>query len=215
MRVARLQPARDGGKQGLDDFLAAGGNLDELLATSATLAEQTGDLLGYQYTDLGNAHRFVAMHADRFRHSREERRWLEWRDGRWRRDVTGAAERAAVEVVEALWAQVARLPADERKDAALVGAAQPVEQRDPRDARARLDDAELVVRLDQLDSDPYLLCCGNGTLDLRTGELREPDPADLITLGTDVDYMPDAPRDALAAVPRRGVRRRRRSWSRS
>ena len=56
-------------------------------------------------------------------------------------------------------------------------------------------DAEIVVRLEQLDADPYLLSCGNGTLDLRTGELREPDPADLITLGTDVDYLPDAPRE--------------------
>jgi putative DNA primase/helicase len=67
----------------------------------------------------------------------------------------------------------------------------------PIDVRVRL--ARLLRRLrselDQLDSDPYLLSCGNGTLDLRTGELREPDPADLITLGTDVNYVPGATRE--------------------
>ena len=85
VRVTRLQPARDGGKQGLDDYLAAGGSLEELLAGAATFAEQQSDLLGQLYTDLGNAHRFVAMHGDSFRYCREERRWLEWRGGRWRR----------------------------------------------------------------------------------------------------------------------------------
>jgi len=195
VRLVRLQPATDGGKTGLDDYLAAGGDLGELLATSAALAEQRSDLLDYQFTDLGNAHRFVAMHSDRFRYSREEKRWLEWRDGRWRRDVTGAAERAATEVVETLWAQVARLPADERKAAASWA----LRSQSSTAIRAMLtlaaSDAQLVVRLDELDSDPYLLSCGNGTLDLRTGELREPDPDDLTTLGTEINYDPAAPRE--------------------
>jgi putative DNA primase/helicase len=194
VHVARLQPARDGGKQGLDDYLAAGGNLDELLATAATLAEQARDMLGFQRTDLGNAHRFVAMHADRFLYAREERRWLEWREGRWRRDITGAAERAAIETVEALWAQVVKLPADERKDAALWASRSQSAAAIQAMLRLACVDAEIAVRLDQLDTDPYLLSCGNGTIDLRSGELREPDPADLITLGTDVHYLSDAPR---------------------
>ena len=195
MHVARLQSARDGGKQGVDDFIAAGGDLGELLATSPTLAEQTGDLLPYQFTDVGNAHRFVAMHSDRFRHSREENRWLEWSRGRWRRDVTGAAERAAVEVVETLWSQIPRLPSEDRKTAVSWA----LRSQSSAALRSMLtiasSDAELVVRLEQLDGDPYLLSVGNGTVDLRTGEIREPDPSDLLTLGTDVNYAPDAPRE--------------------
>jgi putative DNA primase/helicase len=194
VRVARLQPARDGAKQGLDDYIAGGGSLGEVLATAGTLTDETGDLWAYRRTDLGNAHRFVAMHAERFRHVREERRWLEWRDGRWRRDLTGGAERAAVEVVETLWEQLAQLPADQRKDAATFAA----RSQSHGAIRAMLalasTDAEVAVRLDQLDTHPFLLSCGNGTIDLRTGELQRPDPADLITLGTDVDYVPCAPR---------------------
>jgi putative DNA primase/helicase len=194
VRITKLDGTATGEKRGLDDFLAAGGSIDELLATSATLAELTEDLLGYQNTELGNAYRFVAMHADRFRYCRQDTGWLEWRGGRWRRDLTGAAERAAVEVVEALWAQVINLPAEKRKDVA--GWA--LRSQSAHAIAAMLSIAstahELAVQLDQLDADPYLLSCGNGTLDLRTGELREANPDELLTLGTDIDYIPDAPR---------------------
>jgi putative DNA primase/helicase len=116
------------------------------------------------------------------------------RDGRWRRDVTGAAERAAIETVEALWAQVAKLPADERKAAASWAIrTQSATAITAMLKLAAVDDA-ITVRLDQLDTDPWLLSCGNGTLDLRSGELREADPDERISLGTEVDYLPAAPR---------------------
>ena len=45
---------------------------------------------------------------------------------------------------------------------------------------------------DDLDADPWAFNCLNGTLDLRTGELRDHDPADLITKRAPVVYKPDA-----------------------
>lgn len=44
----------------------------------------------------------------------------------------------------------------------------------------------------QIDLDPYLLNCANGTLDLHTLELRPHDPADRITKVTGAAYDPDA-----------------------
>jgi putative DNA primase/helicase len=195
VRIALLKPARNGDKVGLDDFIADGGDLGELLATSIPLADLARDLLDYLRTDLGNAHRFVALHGDRFRYIGEEKRWLEWRDGRWRRDITGATMRAAWEVVETLWAQIMKLEPDARADAAKWAVR--CQSRGALEAMIALaaSQEQIAVKLDQLDSDPYLLACGNGTLDLRTGELREPQPDDLITLGTDVNYVPDAPRE--------------------
>lgn len=43
-----------------------------------------------------------------------------------------------------------------------------------------------------LDADPYLINCANGTLDLRTLELRPHDPADRITKVCSAAYDPDA-----------------------
>ena len=42
-------------------------------------------------------------------------------------------------------------------------------------------EAGLVVSASELDRRPWLLNVQNGTLDLRTGELRAHDPADLLT----------------------------------
>ena len=53
-------------------------------------------------------------------------------------------------------------------------------------------EAAIVVDHADLDGDPFLLNCRNGTLDLRTGELRGHDPADLLTKIAGADYRPDA-----------------------
>jgi putative DNA primase/helicase len=46
----------------------------------------------------------------------------------------------------------------------------------------------LLVNHEDLDADPWLLNVENGTVDLRTGELRAHDPADLCTLQAPVAY---------------------------
>jgi putative DNA primase/helicase len=51
---------------------------------------------------------------------------------------------------------------------------------------------ELVVRVNSLDADPWLLNVQNGTVDLRTGELRPHNRADLITKLAPTRYDPAA-----------------------
>ena len=50
----------------------------------------------------------------------------------------------------------------------------------------------LATTTQNYDRDPFLLTVGNGTLDLRTGVLREALPRDLITRATDVPHDPSA-----------------------
>jgi putative DNA primase/helicase len=59
-----------------------------------------------------------------------------------------------------------------------------------------------VVAAD-LDADPWLLNVQNGTLDLRTGELREPDPALLMTKCCATRYDPDARTELWESFVRR------------
>jgi putative DNA primase/helicase len=77
-------------------------------------------------------------------------------------------------------------------------------------------ESSIFIRHDELDRDPWLLNCNNGTLDLRTGQLREHRREDLITKLAPVDFDPIATaptfeaflRDILPSEPvRRFVQR--------
>ena len=59
-------------------------------------------------------------------------------------------------------------------------------------ATMKLASARMVMKSEDLDTDPWLLNLTNGTLDLRSGDLKPHDPADLITRCVGVPYLPDA-----------------------
>jgi P4 family phage/plasmid primase-like protien len=63
------------------------------------------------------------------------------------------------------------------------------------DNALRFSQSLLAVSVTRLDGDPWLLNCPNGTLDLRTGSLRNHDARDMITRICPTPYDPDA-RDA-------------------
>lgn len=60
------------------------------------------------------------------------------------------------------------------------------------DAAVGLLHKMLTVDPAMMDRDPWLLNCRNGTIDLRTGELREHRSSDYITKLTNLDFRPEA-----------------------
>ena len=143
-------------------------------------------------TDLGNAQRFAAEHAAWLRHVRDRRMWLGWDGIRWRRDATGDAERAAKQTVRRLFEDAVGLEGDERRAAVGWALASQSEARIRAMFKLAATEPQIALAPDALDRDPWKFSCANGTLDLRTGELRPHDAADLITLGTDIAYSPAA-----------------------
>ena len=143
-------------------------------------------------TDLGNAELFTRLHSEHVKHVKERRMWLYWRGGRWRQDATGEAARAAKATSRELLRLAVNLEGDAQKQAVRWALAS---QSDAR-VRAMLSlastEPEIVLAADELDADPFALVAANGVVDLRNGELGEPDPAELLTLGTDVEFDPDA-----------------------
>jgi putative DNA primase/helicase len=144
-------------------------------------------------TDLGNARRFAAIHRDRLRFVPARRAWLVWNRGRWRGDETGEARRAAKGIARRLLVEAAQVDHEEERKRALRWAlASQSEQR----LRAMLtvaeSEPELVLAAEQLDADPWMLACANGVLDLRSGTLRPHDPAQLISLGSELIFDPEA-----------------------
>jgi putative DNA primase/helicase len=53
-------------------------------------------------------------------------------------------------------------------------------------------EAEVIVKQSELDADPWLLNVANGTLDLKTGELRAHRREDLLTKIIPFEFYPDA-----------------------
>ncbi|MDP9438433.1 MAG: phage/plasmid primase, P4 family, partial [Actinomycetota bacterium] len=144
-------------------------------------------------TDLGNARRLIAKHGDDLRYCYERKAWLYYDTQRWQWDKTGEVERRAKDIVNVILDEAkSAIDSDERKD--IVNWALKTE--DQSKIRAMIDSARsepgVAVALSDLDPDPWLLNCANGTLELKTGTLREHRRDDLITRLAPVEYDPQA-----------------------
>lgn len=143
-------------------------------------------------TDLGNAERLVAHHGNDIRFC-PQRGWLVWDGARWAPDETGAIFRLAEETVRSIYAEAAtETDSDKRK---AIGSWAKASESDGRiQAMVRLAQyaAGMAVLAKELDTDPWILNCTNGTIDLRTGELRPARREDLVSKTTGVRYDPQS-----------------------
>src|SRR5207249_9299931 len=116
-----------------------------------------------------------------------------WDGTRWAKDETGEVERRAKETVVNIYREAAAAP-DEGARKALSRHAMGSEAAHKIAAMIKLaeSEAEVAIRSEQLDADLWLLNVLNGTLDLKTGTLREHCRDDLITKLVPVAYDPPA-----------------------
>lgn len=82
----------------------------------------------------------------------------------------------------------------QKKAAALMAHAVKSQSRPRIDALLALaqSEPELAARPEDFDNAPWLLNCQNGTLDLRTGQLKPHDPNDMLTKLAGASFKPDA-----------------------
>ncbi|MHB0875158.1 MAG: phage/plasmid primase, P4 family [Anaerolineae bacterium] len=154
-----------------------------LPADAPTVDDQAAAAL----TDLGNAKRFAAMHRDVLRHVTQWG-WVVFDGRRWPRDEDGAAMRLTESVVRSLYREAAEAPRGDRK--AIADHARRSESLRARKAmlESAASELDLVAHTGDFDGDPWALNVVNGTLDLRSGELRAHRSADLITRLAPVRY---------------------------
>lgn len=145
----------------------------------------------YMRTDLGNSERFIDQYGDSvlFDHSRGK--WLLWNRAQWEWDENGRVQALAKQSARSIWKEAEGVDGeDERKKIGLHAVRS--ESANKIDAIVKLARSAVPVTADRLDADPWLLNCENGTIDLRTGELRPHRREDRITKISPVRFDPDA-----------------------
>jgi putative DNA primase/helicase len=151
------------------------------------------DLLSFVDSDAGNAEAFEFLHGYRFRYNHTSGNWLVWNGRYWMEDQDGEALRATLDVIRLRQIAAITIDDDTLKKRRIKWA---IESEANWKRMAMLRSAQTIHSLtttaEQYDRDPFLLTVANGTVDLRTGELRSSRPEDLITRATSVSYTGEA-----------------------
>jgi len=156
------------------------------------LSSEVDDRSDFHMTDLGNARRLVERHGRNLRYCFAWGKWLAWRGSRWVPDQDGEVARLAKETVESIFVEAIKLTDPERKQLLAHAFRSESESRIRAMIELAKTEAGISVTPDQLDSDPWLLNCLNGTIDLRTGELHDHRRENLCTKLVPVGFDPEA-----------------------
>lgn len=159
------------------------------------LAEQGIDVAPSHFlgTDMGNAERLAAGHAHELRYCTAWGTWMWWDGKRWVRDRNGVAGRLAKATIRAIYGE-----ASQSESASVRRALGKHALRSESHGRVvgmlelAKTDARIAVLPEAFDGPDtrYLLNVLNGTIDLRTGELRRHSPRDFITKLAPVSFDP-------------------------
>lgn len=161
----------------------------ELTPAAGTAARPAGD--ERHRGQLRMAQRLAAMHEDRLLHVHRIG-WHLWDGTRWKQDDDGAPLRAVRDTIDQALVELRHLEPSERdklyKD---IGKSESASAMNGILTLAAADE-RLTTAPARLDTQPFLLNCRNGTIDLRSGRLHPHEPAARITRVTGCDYDPDA-----------------------
>jgi putative DNA primase/helicase len=145
----------------------------------------------YTRSDLGNAERFLDKYGDKVRWCPARKAWFLYDDTRWAPDERGHVVKLAHETARSIFQDAAH-EEDGAKQKEIAKFAVLAQNKTRIDGMLSQAKPYLAVSMDELDRDPWDLNCKNGTLDLRSGDLRAHDPADLVTRLAPVAYDPTA-----------------------
>jgi putative DNA primase/helicase len=190
-------------KIGVDDFLVQGHTIADLFAMVPPIGplpskpprpepQSNATDEDYPYSDAFNALRLVQAHRQEMRYCSAWKAWLTWTGTHWQRDTTGQLVRWQRETVKALGADLPGLGDDDTNKLLLHIKASLQTPRLEAAVRQAQSWEGISIAPACFDADPWVLNCLNGTLDLKTGNLRPHQPTDLITKCLPIAYDPEA-----------------------
>lgn len=144
-------------------------------------------------TDTGNAERLVTLFGDKVHYCYDRKKWLIFNDRYWDWDNGYLIMEMAKSVARSIYREAADEPDDKKRDL-IAKYAHTSESESKRKAMVDLAQSEpnIPIELSEIDSNSWLFNCANGTIDLKTGELKEHSKDDLLTIISPIDYDPKA-----------------------
>lgn len=165
-----------------------------MTAQPIDLGEKRAERAGWgDWTDLGNAERFVKDHRESVRYCVKKRKWLVYDEGLgiWQWDESRHVQRKMHETVRELRKIAATWPNEKERNVIWNWAKQ---SESTGKINAALESAQpyLVIDTEELDADPWLLCVANGVIDLHTGALLEHSRKYLMTRRSPAEFKDGA-----------------------
>jgi putative DNA primase/helicase len=181
----------DAGINGVDDLVGAWGSdrvLDLIQSSAYDPQERKKPLV---LTEIGNAERFVEAYRGDVHFCQQS--WLVWDGTRFAPDEDKKVERYAKATIRQLHSDALAIEDKETREATVKFAMRSESDHGIRALLSRAAAEEgVTIGADDLDTDPWLLNVLNGTIDLRTGDLRPHSREDLISKVAPVRFDPDA-----------------------
>ena len=147
----------------------------------------------FNLTDLGNAERLVSQYGAILHYCYERRHWLVWNGKVWEWDSGNKVTALAKHTVRNIYREAGDEP-EEKKRKEIAGHARNSESDHRINAIIALAESEpgIPVKITEFDTDPWLLNCLNGTINLKTEQLQSHRKEDLQTILVPVEYNPAA-----------------------
>lgn len=144
--------------------------------------------------DLGNARRFVRQHSQFVRYCVERKKWFVYDGKRWKLDAKMEVMNRAKYTARSIAIEAANNSISDKESDLLLKHAQKTKQaKGIKDMLSMAEsEPEITIQDREFDNDKWLLNVSNGTIDLRTGQLRPHEREDYITKLIDAHYDPTA-----------------------
>ena len=193
VKLVRLPGGPDDRKVGLDDFLVMHGAEGAAELRKLLDSAEPATVPGYELTDAGNGKRLAARHGRDMRYDHRARQWYVWNQQRWLLDARGRVQAWAKETARAIYVEAANEP-DPDRSKRLGNHATHTQSRRGIESMIAMCASEPGIALlaEELDADPWLFGVLNGTVDLRSGDLRPHRQEELISKIAPASYNPAA-----------------------
>ena len=192
LRSAYAREAREPAPEPLSHPAAQPGNTAAVNGAFPIDLAKAHELNQFTLGDDGNSQRFALLCGGRIKFC-EALGWTYWNGKHWQSQANQQATALAKRTVRTMYASAAFATSDTATKT-LINHAKRTEQNSRLQAMLTLAKPEptILSRYEIWDTDLYALNVTNGTVDLRTGELRKHNPADRITKMACVAYDSEA-----------------------